>query len=405
MSEAGIAAGFNPEDEEVIVVDKPTDGSADGVTATRSDAPQEGAAASEQGQASLAFDALTNDSDPTQTDESLTEDGQPQTEAEFLVQVGETKDSLLQQEGALSIIFQNIEKNITDADVLIDLYVDFDEVYQKSKESVKKLGFGVNKFGSDAKNLQGNEVFQRIDEILEIDQRIEQIRQKKDLLSLIGSELKDAVGAKTIEGAKNAIDKFVVDGEIDSAKAELVKKDLEAALNFTSLSINALIDLNKGSSIDTFLSFLIDPVGTRGREGLSFGTSEFDGFAHERVPLPLFRDLFSEPKKVALALQRSAKLINESWASQNQTQIDALKDFKEGDEESLKSTLLLLFKELFIESDESEKNKKNFKIHFAGAIMNEGDKKFCLDDRSMLFFAEQMQNNAANLKTLWNIPS
>ncbi len=400
MNEAG---GFKPglDDDKVIIVADPGTGG-EAVEVTTTDPPQPIDATN---QTSAAFDALMAGSNTTKIDESSVDIDQSQTEEEFLTQLDETKDFLLQQEGALALLYQNIEKNKEDVDTLIVLYTDFDKVYQKSKDSVKKLGFGVNKFGSDKQNPLGNEVFQKVDLVLEIDHRIEQIRQKKDLLSLVGSELKEVITAKSIEDAKNAIDKSVKAGDIDAAKAELVKKDLEAALNFTSLSINALIDLNKGSSIDTFLAFLIDPVGTMGRDGLSFGTTEFDGEQHERVPLPLFRELFSKPKNVALALQKSAKLINESWANKNIQQLDALKEFKVGDEENLKQALLLLFKELFIESGESESNKKKFKIHFASAIMNEGDKRFCLDDRSMLFFVEQMQNDGKNLNSLWNIPS
>jgi len=219
------------------------------------------------------------------------------------------------------------------------------------------------------------------------------------------SKYKEALQEKTIAAAKKKIEEIAAE---DGVEAEKVTTKLEKVLNFTDEGIDGLIKMNENSSVDTFIAFLIDPVNTRGKNGekLRFGTTKIDNEQHEIIPVPLFREHFSNPSNVARALVISAQEINPTWYGQNIDKINDLKTLnKDTDSKKLKELLHDMYKELFIKSGSAEDNMKRFKTKFGAAIVNEPNSKMCLDKNSMLFFVESMKNDAEQLDKIWNIAS
>lgn len=326
------------------------------------------------------------------------------TQETFLQHIDEGRDFLLQKEGSLNTLYEKMEKNKDNVQLFLEDAQTFDFQYAETVDKIESVGTQLNFFESKHQKEEIKHLYEKIDSLLAIQQRIDLIHQKKELVFVAHTGLGEALKSQSIEDAKNKIrEKIGVD--VTAEKAEKINRQLEDALNFTSVSIDALIKLNEGSSVETFLSFLIDPVGTRGRDGLSFGTSEFDGVSYENVPLPLFRELLSNPRAVGAALESSIKRINETWAGSNGELLQKIKDLKDDDKGSLKDLLVKMTKELFIDSGESDKNKQAFRREFGSALMGEKDKKFYLDDKSMLFFIEQIQDDGEKLAKLWNIPA
>lgn len=325
------------------------------------------------------------------------------TEEQFLAKLEKTKVDLLKKEGALEVA---LEKVVTTSeqnpDLLQQAFSDFDGLYDSFRQILDDLSGGVNQFGPDSGSKIEVEVSQKTDEVLLIARNLENLRQKKDLVFLRNSELKEALKSPSLEGAENGIEGVVnADGQ-SKERADALKKKLRDVLSFSDKGLDFFIQLNEGSSVDTFLAFLVDPIHTRGRDGqrLKFGTTEVDGVQVENIPLPFFREMFKDVRVVAAALEKSARKINPEWGAKNSERLFKLKE--NPDKKEVKAFLLEMVAELFTDSSQREQNIKNFKLNFATELVNDGS-SYTLDNASYLFFMEQMLNNGKQLDKLWGI--
>ncbi len=325
------------------------------------------------------------------------------TEEQFLAKLEKAKVDLLKKEGALEVALEKVvtmsEQN---PDLLQQAFSDFDEIYASFKQIIGDISGGINQFGPGTGSGIEDTVFQKTDEVLLTARALEHLRQKKDLVFLRNSELKDSLQSETIKDAEDKIDGVVQErggSEEDSSK---LKKKLREALEFSDKSIDFFIDLNKGSSVDTFLAFLVDPIHTRGRDGqrLKFGTTEVDGVQVENIPLPFFREMFKDVRVVATALEKSARKINPEWGAKNSERLFKLKE--NPDKKEVKVFLLEMVAELFTNSSQREQNIKNFRLNFATELVNDGS-SYTLDGTSFSFFMEQMMNNGQQLDKFWGI--
>jgi len=333
-------------------------------------------------------------------------DSEPVNLDALFILIEEKKKKFQFQEKMLQTLIIQIVGNQDNPQLLDQLIEDFDREIIEHNQDFHALSEQLNNWNNTKDNDDNDEeVLARSDIAINISNNIDTYRKKIDLVKVRRSKYKEALQEKTIAAAKKKIEEIAAE---DGVEAEKVTTKLEKVLNFTDEGIDGLIKMNENSSVDTFIAFLIDPVNTRGKNGekLRFGTTKIDNEQHEIIPVPLFREHFSNPSNVARALVISAQEINPTWYGQNIDKINDLKTFnKDTDSKKLKELLHDMYKELFIKSGSAEDNMKRFKTKFGAAIVNEPNSKMCLDKNSMLFFVESMKNDAEQLDKIWNIAS
>jgi hypothetical protein len=197
----------------------------------------------------------------------------------------------------------------------------------------------------------------------------------------------------------------VDNGDITQEEADHFRKRMNEVQDYADMRIDDFIMWNEGSSLDTFIDFLLNPTGIKGKDGepLKFGKSEAFPDA-ENMPLMVFRDRFNSPKGVAKALKNSAASINPTWQKNNFDAInEAVETAEKGSNKETAALIQKMFKDLFIDDTANrDENQKQFRLHFATALDVGRSGESFMNDAAFKYFQEQV-TDSEKLNNLWNI--
>jgi hypothetical protein len=318
---------------------------------------------------------------------------------------------LLQRQDELNLILTNLSKPTEQDGQIValsndfinkaatdKLFADFDTAYSEAVQKINEINPGHIDL---EQNFELDNLFSTI---LETQQSIDFINSKKDLLYLQTTEFSALQNSTSNEKIVDEIGNLEHSGSITPQEAQKLKTKLEKVQDFASISFDRFVELNEGSSLDTFLSFLIDPVRTKGKTGesLNFGRSNLGEEIGnvEVVPLHLFRSLFTESKKVGAVLKTVADKVDQSFRSEHGELFDSLG--KGENPAKNKEALLLIFNKLLVNNEQSDEKIKYFRVHFATALTGESENQY-MDDASFAFLVDNLKDGGEKLDSLWGI--
>lgn len=274
----------------------------------------------------------------------------------------------------------NDEKKKTESQSLL---IEFDKILAKIKS-----------YDKVAEKFKDNEIAHR--SFIEL-QKIEIDVQKTKLSIAEFLDPKVSLSPESEEEFNEMINDWAGD---DPLKQEQVAR-VDKLMNSLEIGFDAFIELNKGSDLGTFISFLFDPVGTRGKDGqpLNFAGVEIDDPDIEQVDEGTFKEKFKSPNKAILALVASASKINPDWAAAKESDLRDL--YNNRDKKLLKELILSLYREV-TRSDKPEESKKKFKFYFTTILIGDGNPQ-TMGENAFNYFERQMDNEGEKLDELWAI--
>lgn len=355
------------------------------------------------GQAEDGVDDATIDDTPDEPPQK-----QFQSEDEFIIALQNAEQFLQTHDQILSVAISQIEEglqsqaSIQSIDDLSDL---FDLNYKQVSQLSERLKDGLYDYPTDNVYTASEQTFNLINKIEDLLKKKDDLMMERDIRWMKESGLGEVLSSDSNEGVDNVLDGLAADGTYSADQIENTKKRFEQVQEFAGMTLDTFIKLNEGSSLETFLAFLYDPINTGGKEGagynFNFGQHELaDGSKADLIPLPQFRVKFKEAKTVAKALALSAEKINPDWALSNR---DKLEDVKlSGDPKVLKDLMLDMYTKLMVNSDKRDENTIQFRLHFGTSLFG-GEKNKFLDDSSFGFFVQNMKNGGEELSRFWDI--
>ena len=331
-----------------------------------------------------------------------------QSVEEFVTALQEAETFLRAQETVLLDLIKQIEAGLKNQDKIqsIDDLSDlFDLKYKQVSQLSERLKDGLYDYPTDNVYTASEQTFNLINKIEDLLKKKDDLMMERDIRWLKESGLGEVLSSDSNEGVKSALDGLAADGTYSADQIENTKKRFKQVQEFAGMTLDTFIKLNEGSSLETFLAFLYDPINTGGKEGagynFNFGQHELaDGSKADLIPLPQFRVKFKEITTVAKALALSAEKINPDWALTNRAKLEELKT--SGDPKALKELMLELYTKYMVNSDKRDENMVQFRFHFGTALFG-GEKNKFLDDASFGFFVQNMKNGGEELSKFWDV--
>lgn len=315
---------------------------------------------------------------------------------EFLLDKSKVLNDLISKiEGVLELNedVAGLDSDYAKNAIINKLFDEFQEIYVGCRDKIHVVEQGIRAFPDEP----------RIEEFIGTIREIESLRFRKDEAVILASEFKDLLRSNSNENIVENIDNLQESGDLSSEEANNLKVRLNQIQDFAGMTLDKFIEYNKGSSLETFLAFLVDPVGTTGKKSLEFQTTNVEGFGEaEIVPVSLFRDLFADNKKVSSVLKKAMEKVDESWASNNST---ALLEIESGrDPQKTKDMLIKIFNELLNNNEKKDEYVRKFRIHFATQLVENNENKLrYMDKSSFLFLIDNLKDGGSNLDSLWEL--
>lgn len=232
------------------------------------------------------------------------------------------------------------------------------------------------------------------------------------------TSLGEALGAKStqdaVKGLQDQVDKMPAGTpaeqetkEAQQERLDAIKAQIEgsnetpsALEKFAGITFKEFAEWNSGSDVGTFLSFLLDPVSARGRNGEKLSFGKYNEVDAENVILHEFRAKIKEPSLVGLALYKTKDSFqNIILKSETKEKMDKLRN--ESTPKLVKEVLMDIYND-HLKTDATGDKWKEFRLHFTTQLFGGETKKY-MDSKSASFLLELLKDDGKQLDSFWKI--
>lgn len=255
------------------------------------------------------------------------------------------------------------------------------------------------------------------------DKFVDLMVMRKEINTLIVDDLRktnigEALGAKSTEAAvaslQNQVDampagtpeeqetKEAQQKRLDAIKAQIqgTNEQPSALEKFAGITFKEFAAWNEGSDVGTFLSFLLDPVSARGRNGEKLSFGKYNEVDAENIILHEFRAKIKEPSLVGLALYKAKDSFqNIILKTETKEKMDKLRN--DSTPKLVKEVLMDIYND-HLKTDSTGEKWKEFRLHFATQLFGGESRKY-MDSKSATFLVELLQDDGKQLDSFWKI--
>lgn len=316
-----------------------------------------------------------------------------QTPEDYVVQAQELAQLLQMERETQLAAYQELVVQSGGEKIPFEQVSDIITVLENMRDNVDEMNQLMENFPSDP-NVTiafGYISSQRADTLLLIDEILENVAEPAGLMA---AESQSELGIILQAWAGEDVEKL--------AQAQRVQERLDKAAEYAGIGYDAFVKLNEGSSLDEFISFLIDPIGTSSTREFNFGSVSLGEREAGVVVLHQFKAKMKNSGEVAKAFSKAMQTeVFASWAATRLKQIQAAAD----DPQALKAVLVEFNKTVLEQDTSQDKVVLNaFSLEFTTALFG-GEKDKIADEKSMNYFQDLLKDDGKKLDNLWNISS